>query len=59
MDPADAAKAVELLRPRVVIPMHYGTFPPIEQDPQEFVRLVGERAQVVVLQPGQRYEYVR
>jgi L-ascorbate metabolism protein UlaG (beta-lactamase superfamily) len=42
-----------------VIPMHYGTFPPIEQDPQEFVRLVGERAQVVVLQPGQRYEYVR
>jgi L-ascorbate metabolism protein UlaG (beta-lactamase superfamily) len=59
MDPADAAKAVELLRPRVVIPMHYGTFPPIEQDPQEFVRLVGERSQVVVLQPGQCYEYVR
>ncbi len=57
MDPADAARAVELLRPRVAIPIHYGTFPPIEQDPQEFARLVGERARVVILKPGETFEY--
>ncbi len=59
MDPADAARAVELLRPKVVIPMHYGTFPPIEQDPQEFARLVGDRARVVILEPGQSFEYTQ
>jgi L-ascorbate metabolism protein UlaG (beta-lactamase superfamily) len=57
MDPADAARAVEFLRPKVAIPMHYGTFPPIEQDPQEFARLVGERARVVILQPGETFTY--
>lgn len=57
MDPADAARAVELLRPKVAIPIHYGTFPPIEQDPQEFARLVGDRARVVILKPGETFEY--
>ncbi|MCS7177226.1 MAG: metal-dependent hydrolase [Candidatus Kapabacteria bacterium] len=57
MDPADAARAVEFLRPKVAIPMHYGTFPLIEQDPHEFARLVGERARVVILKPGETFEY--
>jgi L-ascorbate metabolism protein UlaG (beta-lactamase superfamily) len=57
MDPADAARAVELLHPKVAIPIHYGTFPLIDQDPREFVRLVGDRARVVILQPGQTFEY--
>jgi L-ascorbate metabolism protein UlaG (beta-lactamase superfamily) len=52
MGPEDAARAVEFIRPRTVIPMHYGTFPLIEQDPEEFRRLVGDRAEVRVLEPG-------
>jgi L-ascorbate metabolism protein UlaG (beta-lactamase superfamily) len=57
MGPRDAAKAVEFLRPKQVIPIHYGTFPPIEVDPNEFVKLVepkGTRA--TVLRPGEAVE---
>jgi len=36
----DAAKAVELVNPKVAIPMHYNTFPVIEADPNEFKSLV-------------------
>ncbi len=32
----DAVKAVELINPKVTIPMHYNTFPIIEADPNEF-----------------------
>ncbi len=39
---ADAVKAVELLRPRLAVPMHYRTFDVIEADPEEFVRRVRE-----------------
>jgi L-ascorbate metabolism protein UlaG (beta-lactamase superfamily) len=33
----DAVKATELLRPKLVIPMHYKTFEVIDVDPHEFV----------------------
>jgi L-ascorbate metabolism protein UlaG (beta-lactamase superfamily) len=52
MGPTSAARAVELLHTEKVIPMHYNTFPIIEQDPQEFVELVGSTAEVVILEPG-------
>lgn len=32
----DALKAVELLKPKIAIPMHYDTFDPIKQDPKQF-----------------------
>ena len=48
----DAAKAVELLRPRRVVPMHYGTFPLVDADPRAFAARV-ENAAVVILEPGQ------
>ncbi len=57
MGPEDAATAVEFIEPKVVIPMHYGTFDVIKQDPHAFAARVGERAQVVVLEPGQSYEF--
>jgi L-ascorbate metabolism protein UlaG (beta-lactamase superfamily) len=41
----------------VVIPMHYNTFPVIEQNPEGFRTLVGDRAQVVILQPGASFEF--
>lgn len=36
MGPQDAAVAVRWLDPKIVIPMHYGTFPLIEQDAEKF-----------------------
>ena len=55
MGPEDAAEAVGLLSPRVVIPIHYNTFPPIEVDPQRFVDAVAGRSEVRILNPGQEY----
>ncbi|HEX2201903.1 MAG TPA: metal-dependent hydrolase [Longimicrobium sp.] len=52
MGPEDAARAVEMIEPAVVVPMHYDTFPLIEQSTDGFRQLVGERARVEVLQPG-------
>lgn len=40
MDPEDAALAVEMLRPEIVIPMHYNTFSTICQDPSVFAEYV-------------------
>lgn len=53
----DAARAVAFVKPAVAIPMHWGTFPVIEADPQAFKRAVGKQADVVVLQPGQTYDF--
>ena len=49
----DAARAVEFIGPRMVIPMHYDTFEVIEQDPEAFRREVRGRAEVTILQPGE------
>jgi L-ascorbate metabolism protein UlaG (beta-lactamase superfamily) len=52
----DAARAVEFLRPRRVVPMHYGTFPVVDADPQAFAaRVTG--AQVTVLRPGETIDF--
>ncbi|NTW13559.1 MAG: metal-dependent hydrolase [Candidatus Moranbacteria bacterium] len=53
MDINAAAKAVELIRPKTVIPMHYDTFPAIKADPEEFRSLVDDPAKVVILAPGE------
>jgi L-ascorbate metabolism protein UlaG (beta-lactamase superfamily) len=37
MGPEDAVVAAEFLVPGLVLPMHYNTFPPIQQDPKAFV----------------------
>jgi L-ascorbate metabolism protein UlaG (beta-lactamase superfamily) len=56
MDQEDAVTAVELIDPDVVIPMHYGTFPPIEADPERFASDVDASprtsTEVVLLKPG-------
>jgi L-ascorbate metabolism protein UlaG (beta-lactamase superfamily) len=57
MGPDDAARAVEFIRPRVVIPMHYDTWPPIAQDTEVFRGQVGGSAEVVVLLPGEAYDF--
>ena len=52
MDPIDAAKAVELLGAKNVIPVHYNTWQPIEQNPEEFKKLV-KGAAVHIVKPGE------
>jgi len=52
----DAAKAVEFLNPKKVVPIHYNTFPPIKQDPNEFAKKV-KNAEVVILKPGESVQY--
>lgn len=55
MGPKDAVKAAAMLRADTIIPCHYNTFPPIEQDPQAFKAEVEEStaSRVVVLVPGE------
>ena len=58
MDVQDAARAVKMIKPRVVIPMHYNTCPRIEADPQEFAGLVGEMFTAVkILDPGEEFDF--
>jgi L-ascorbate metabolism protein UlaG (beta-lactamase superfamily) len=57
MGPDDAVTAVEFIEPSVVIPCHYNTWPPIEQDPEAFKAAVGDRAQVEIMTSGGTFEF--
>ena len=56
MDPGHAAYAVRnLLKVAKIIPMHYGTFPPLKGTPEEFInQLEGFSAEVIVMKPGEK-----
>lgn len=56
MGPKDAAMAVMLVHPKVVIPMHYGTFPILTGTPAEFRKALKAdhaKAKLDVMQVGQ------
>ena len=55
MRPVDAAYATrEWLKPRFVIPMHYGANPLGKGTPEEYMRALGETGtQVLPLKPGE------
>ena len=60
MDPVQAVRATQLISPKVVIPMHFKTFPILVQDPQAFVDRAKKevpKVRVQVLQPGGEYLY--
>jgi L-ascorbate metabolism protein UlaG (beta-lactamase superfamily) len=55
----EATLAVEWIEPEIVIPMHYNTYPVIEQNPLEFqerVESLKTGTKVVILEPGEYYE---
>jgi L-ascorbate metabolism protein UlaG (beta-lactamase superfamily) len=53
MGPDDALKAVELVSPRVAIPMHYNTWPLIAADPEVFASKVRSQGrECLILKPG-------
>ena len=58
MSPAEAALACRMLKPRWVIPMHYGTFPVLTGTAEELIeRLKGEpEITVIPLKPGETVE---
>ena len=57
MGPDDALRAVELLRPKRVLPIHYNTFELIAQDPIAWAQRVQAQTgvQVNLLKPGRVY----
>jgi L-ascorbate metabolism protein UlaG (beta-lactamase superfamily) len=57
MGPDDALKAIKFVRPKVVVPMHYNTFPAIMQDVSQWANRVSSEtdAQPIVLDPGGSY----
>ena len=54
MGPREAALACRLLRPKKVIPMHFGTFPPLVGRPEHLKELLKDQPEieVVALAPG-------
>lgn len=56
MGPRESARAVELVKPRIVVPIHYQAFPSIQKDPNEFKTLVGSNGEVRILKPGESME---
>ena len=57
MGPEDAVRAVEMIRPEVVVPIHYDTMEVIQQDPEEFRSAVGDLARVAILRPGDSLQF--
>jgi L-ascorbate metabolism protein UlaG (beta-lactamase superfamily) len=58
MGPEDAVTAAQFVKAKRVIPIHYNTFPPIRQDPEAFVQMLQDAADIegIVLKPGDSYE---
>jgi len=58
MGPEDALRAVRLIAPKQIVPIHYDTFDVIGQDPHAFARRVEmeTKAKVIVMRPGDSLE---
>ena len=59
MGPFEAAIAAEWINPEIIIPIHYNTYPAIEQNPLEYsdmVRKSNRKVEVVILKPGESYQ---
>ena len=58
MGPEDSVAATKLIRPKQVLPTHYNTWPPIQQDPENWAEMIKTKtaAEPVVLNPGDSHE---
>jgi L-ascorbate metabolism protein UlaG (beta-lactamase superfamily) len=54
MGPELASRAAEMIRPKIAVPIHYRTFPPLVQDASGFQP---KGVQVKVLRPGESFRY--
>ncbi|HUA61582.1 MAG TPA: metal-dependent hydrolase [Verrucomicrobiae bacterium] len=58
MSPREAAEACRMLGAKRVIPMHFGTFPPLTGTPDQLRALIGDAAtEVWALEPGKTVEW--
>lgn len=55
MGPKEAALAVKMISPKVVLPIHFGTFPVLTGTPEQLSSLVGSSVKVVNWKPGEEY----
>ncbi|WP_069133259.1 metal-dependent hydrolase [Rhodohalobacter halophilus] len=57
MGPQEAAICVDMLQPKIAVPIHYGTFPVLTGDPEEFKEFVAEysEADVQMPKPGDQF----
>jgi L-ascorbate metabolism protein UlaG (beta-lactamase superfamily) len=53
MGPKEAALAAKLIAPKKVLPIHFGTFPPLKGTPDELAALIEPGIQVVRCGPGE------
>ncbi|WP_053955535.1 metal-dependent hydrolase [Inediibacterium massiliense] len=53
MDIEDASLAVDFIKPKKVIPMHYNTFPLIKADPEKLKTQTS--SEIIILNPGETY----
>ncbi len=57
MGPNEASMAAQWLGAKVVLPMHYNTFPGIQQNPEELKQMLAGKAEVPILKPGDTYKF--
>jgi L-ascorbate metabolism protein UlaG (beta-lactamase superfamily) len=55
MGPKEAALAVRFLAPKTVLPLHFGTFPPLTGTPDQLAALVDPGVEVVRWSPGESF----
>jgi L-ascorbate metabolism protein UlaG (beta-lactamase superfamily) len=54
MGPKEAAYAIDtLLKPKIVVPIHYGTFPALKGTPEEFKKHLKTKKLLKVISPGE------
>ena len=56
MGPKEAAAAAHMLAAKLILPLHFGTFPPLTRTPEELAAQIGAGAKVVQWTPGESYE---
>jgi len=56
MDVEDAAYALDLIRPKLAIPIHYNTFPTISCNPERLIELARDICEVKLLKPMEAIE---
>lgn len=55
MGPKEAAVAARFLRVKTVLPIHFGTFPPLKGTPEDLATQVGANVRVVPWKPGESF----
>lgn len=53
MGPREAAMAAEFLAPKAILPIHFGTFPPLKGTPDELAAFLKGAIEVIRIAPGE------